>query len=218
MRNFYLILAGISGLYLFIQLTAWLFFGKVLFPDAGELFDKRKNRLEWQTVFPKNMLRLIVFVFVGSVLGLLMDVAGLVGWISLPMAAVGGVAFNFLLNTAISPIYFKALKSGEPTDKELEGISGEVTEQIDPEGYGIIRVKHGRRSYYLNAVSANGRVLSEGTRVIVIYSEDKMCFAESEEHFFDVLFEDEPAPAEKEAKNRRGRDRFKIDTYNGGQN
>ena len=40
MRNFYLILAGISGLYLFIQLTAWLFFGKVLFPDAGELFDK----------------------------------------------------------------------------------------------------------------------------------------------------------------------------------
>lgn len=193
MRNFYLILAGISGLYLFIQLTAWLFFGKVLFPDAGELFDKRKNRLEWQTVFPKNMLRLIVFVFVGSVLGLLMDLAGLVGWLSLPMAAMGGVLFNFLLNTVFSPIYFKAIKSGEPTDSELEGMSGEVTEEIDPEGYGTIRVKHGRRSYYLNAVSANDRTLPEGTKIVVIYSEDKMCFVESEEHFCDVLFEDEPA-------------------------
>lgn len=218
MRNFYLILAGISGLYLFVQLAAWLFFGKVLFPDAGELFDKRKNRLEWQTVFPKNMLRLIVFVFVGSVLGLLMDLAGLVGWLSLPMAAVGGVAFNFLLNTAISPIYFKAIKSGEPNDKELEGMSGEVTEEISPKSYGTIRVKHGRRSYYLNAVSANDRTLPEGTKIIVIYSEDKMCFVESEEHFCDVLFEDEPAPAEKKAKIRPGRDGFKTDTYNGGQN
>ncbi len=197
MRNFYLILAGISGLYLFIQLTAWLFFGKVLFPDAGELFDKRKNRLEWQTVFPKNMLRLIVFVFVGAVLGLLMDLAGLVGWISLPMAAVGGVTFNFLLNTIISPLYFKAIKSGEPTDSELEGMSGEVTEEIAPDSYGIIRVKHGGRSYYFNAVSANGRVICEGEKVIVIYGEDKMCFVESLERFYDVLFEDTAEAEEK---------------------
>ncbi len=210
MRNFYLILAGISGLYLFIQLTMWLFFGKAMFPDAGELFDKRKNRLEWQTVFPKNMLRLIVFVFVGAVLGLLMDLAGLVGWLSLPMAAVGGVTFNFLLNTIISPLYFKAIKSGEPTDAELEGMSGVVTEEIAPEGYGIIRVKHGGKSYYFNAVSANGRTISEGAEVIVIYSEDKMCFAESAERFYDVLFEDMPDNSEKtEIDPPKQRDGFK---------
>lgn len=211
MRNFYLILAGLSGLYLFIQLTAWLFFGKVLFPDAGELFDRRKNRLEWQTVFPKNMLRLIVFVFVGAVLGLLMDLAGLVGWLSLPMAAVGGITFNFLLNTVISPLYFKAIKSGEPTDAELEGMNGEVTEDIIPDGYGIIRVKHGGRSYYFNAVSANGRTISEGTEIIVIYSEDKMCFVESEERFYDVLFEDSvEADIKTESDTSERRDGFKA--------
>lgn len=187
-------------MYLFIQLLAWLFFGKVLFPNAGELFEKRRNRLEWQTVFPKNILRLIVFVFVVALTGLLMDLAGLEGWISLPLAAVGGVLFNFLLSTVFSPIYFKAINSGAPKDSELEGLNGTVTETIAPDDYGTIRVKHGMRSYYFNAYSANGRTLPEGCNVIVIYCEDSMCFVESEEHFFDVLFE-EAQPDSKDENN-----------------
>ena len=64
MRTFYTILLGLSGGYLLLQLAVHLLFGRPLFPNAGELFEHTKSRAEWQTVFPKNLLRLIVFVFV----------------------------------------------------------------------------------------------------------------------------------------------------------
>lgn len=191
MTSFYILLAVVSGAYLAVQLVVWLFFGKSLFPSAGELFTERKSRIEWQTVFPKNMLRMVVFVFVGSVIGLLIDCTGVAGWISLPLAAIGALAFNFMLSTVFAPLYFRLNKSGEPRADELEGMSGTVTEDIDPDGYGTISVRHGKRSYSFSAVSANGRYLPEKTAVIVIYCEDGLCFVESEEHFCDVLFEDD---------------------------
>ena len=68
MRTFYIILLGLSGGYLLLQLAVHLLFGRPLFPNAGELFEHTKSRAEWQTVFPKNLLRLIVFVFVTSLI------------------------------------------------------------------------------------------------------------------------------------------------------
>ena len=191
MRSFYILLAVISGAYLAVQLVVWMIFGKSLFPLAGELFTERKSRIEWQTVFPKNMLRMIVFVFVGSVIGLLLDLAGVAGWISLPLAVIGALAFNFMLSTVFAPMYSRLIKSGEPRPAELEGMSGKGTEGIYPEGYGTISVRHGKRRYSFNAVSANGRDLPEGTEIIVIYCQDGLCFVESEEHFCDILFEDD---------------------------
>ena len=191
MTVFYIVLAFLSGLVLLLQLVVWVFFGKSLIPDAGELFESRRNKLEWQTIFPKNVLRLIVFVFVGAVTGLLLDMAGMVGWISLPMGALGGVVFNFLLSTVLSPIYFKLHKSGKLKGSELEGMDCTVIEDIDPDGYGRIRVRHGMKCYYYNAVSANSRFLAEGTEAVVIYCEDEVCFVESGAHLFDVLFEED---------------------------
>lgn len=191
MTNFYLLLVFLSGAYLFVQLCAWVFFGKILFPNAGELFERKKSRLEWQTVFPKNMLRLIVFIFVGSLVGLLADAAGLPGWVTLPIGAVGGLTFNFLLSTVLSPLYFRLRKEGAPNPDKLEGLSAFVTEDITADEYGTIRVPQGRRNYYFAAATANGRTLLTGTRVIVIYCEDSLCFVESEEHFCDILFEEE---------------------------
>ena len=60
MTSFYILLAVVSGAYLAVQLVVWLFFGKSLFPSAGELFTERKSRIEWQTIFPKNMLRMVI--------------------------------------------------------------------------------------------------------------------------------------------------------------
>ena len=174
MRTFYIILLGLSGGYLLLQLAVHLLFGRPLFPNAGELFEHTKSRAEWQTVFPKNLLRLIVFVFVTSFIGLLLDCAGAVSWLGLPLAAAGGLAFNFLLSTVFSPMYLKLHKQGEPSEKELENMDGVVTEEISPDMYG--------------------GELPEGTEVIVIYSEDSACFVESKERFFDVLFEEGAAP------------------------
>lgn len=188
MRNFYFILIGLSGGYLFVQLIAWLFFGKVFFPDAGELFENRDDKTLWQTVFPKNMLRLIVFILAGAVAGLLMDAAGLAGWISMPLGAVAGLTVNFMISTVFSPAYYKMHKSGEPVGEELEGLSARVVEDILEDNFGVISVKHGSKSYLMRAVSANGRALYSGTAVIVIYAQDGCCFVESEEHFCDVLF------------------------------
>ncbi len=194
MRSFYIILLGLSGGYLLLQLAVHLLFGRPLFPNAGELFEHTKSRAEWQTVFPKNLLRLIVFVFVTSFIGLLLDCAGAVSWLGLPLAAAGGLAFNFLLSTVFSPMYLKLHKQGEPSEKELENMDGVVTEEISPDMYGEIKVTRGGKPYYFRAVSANGRELPEGTEVIVIYSEDSACFVESKERFFDVLFEEGAAP------------------------
>lgn len=194
MRTFYLILMFLSGGYLLLQLTVWLIFGRALFPQSGELFEHRKSRAEWQTVFPKNLLRLVVFVFVGSLTGALLELAGVVSWLSLPCAAVGGLAFNFLLSTAISPLYNKLHRQGRPTESELENMDAEVTEDITGDMYGEIRVRRGRQAYYFRAISANGRELPAGTPVIVIYSGDGACFVESREHFCDILFEEDGAP------------------------
>lgn len=185
-----------------MQLAVYLLFGKVLFPNAGELFEHSKSRVELQTIFPKNILRLIVFVFVASITGALLESAGVVSWLGLPCAAAGGLAFNFLLSTVISPLYLRIHKQGEPTEKELENTDGIVTGDISPDMYGEIRVDHGGKQYYFRAVSANGRELPAGTGVIVIYCEDGACFVESKEHFFDVLFDENepvqpPEPQEK---------------------
>lgn len=196
MRSFYIILLGLSGGYLLLQLAVYLLFGRALFPNAGELFEHKRSRAEWQTVFPKNLLRLIVFVFVTSLIGLLLDLAGAVSWLGLPLAAAGGLGFNFLLSTVLSPLYLKVHKQGEPTEKELENMDGVVTEEISPDMYGEIKVLRGGKPYYFRAVSANGRTLPEGTEVIVIYSEDSACFVESRERFFDVLFEEDTGAAQ----------------------
>lgn len=197
LKLFYLILLFLSGGYLLLQLAVWLLFGRELFPNAGELFERRKSRVELQTIFPKNILRLVVFIFVSSLIGTLLEYAGAVSWLGLPCAVAGGLAFNFLLSTVISPLYLRIRKQGEPTEKELENADGVVTEDISPDMYGEIRVDHGGKPYYFRAVSANDRELPAGTEVIVIYSEDGACFVESKEHFFDVLFDgNEPVPPE----------------------
>lgn len=191
MTAFYLLLLALSGAYLGVQLAVWLFFGRTLFPNAGELFERRKSRLEWQTVFPKNLLRLVVFIFVTSLFGIMLEAVGAASWLGLPCAAAGGLAFNFLLSTVFSPLYYKLHKQGEPSPAELENMDGIVTEDISPDMYGEIKVSHGGRSYYFRAVSANGRELPAGTAVIVIYCEDSACFVESAERFYDVLFDEE---------------------------
>ena len=91
MKSFYILLIALSGGYLTAQLFAWVFFEKLFFPDGGELFERRKNKAEWQTVFPKNMLLLIIFVFSASLIGLLTYIAGVSGWVSMLMGAVGGL-------------------------------------------------------------------------------------------------------------------------------
>lgn len=191
MRLFYLILLCLSGGYLMLQLAVYLLFHRTLFPNAGELFERRRSRIEWQTVFPKNLLRLVVFVFVSSLLGIILETLGVVSWLGLPCAAVGGLAFNFLLSTLFSPLYYKLHRQGEPTPEQLENMDAVVTEEITPDIYGEIRVKRGGKAYYFRAVSANGRELPERTAVIVIYCEDGACFVESAERFYDVLFDEE---------------------------
>lgn len=197
MKNFYILTIALSGGYLTIQLVAWLFFGKMFFPDAGELFERRTDKNLWQTVFPKNMLRLIITVFIAATAGLLMDAAGMDGVISMPLAAMAGITGNFLISMIFSPLYDKLHKSGEPRDEELEDLDARVIEDIDGDSFGVITVKHGSKSYLMRAVSANGRYLPKGTAVVVIYAQDSCCFVESADRLCDVLFEeDEPEDGE----------------------
>lgn len=189
MSIFYIIIIVLSGAYLTAQTIAWLFFGKTFFPDSGMLFENKKDKTLWQTVFPKNMLRLVIVIFSGAVFGVLLNLVIPEGWITLPLAAVGGITVNFIISELFSPMYYKLHKSGEPTEAELAGMSAKVCETITKENFGVISVKHGKRGYLFRAVSANGRRLPKGTPVVVIYAENSCCFVESEEHFGDVLFE-----------------------------
>lgn len=191
MQNFYILIIVLSGTYLAVQLVAWLFFGRMFFPDAGELFANKNDKNLWQTVFPKNMLRLIIVIFVAAIAGLLMDAAGMEGWISMPLGAMAGITVNFVISMVFSPLYDKLRKDGEPTDGELEGLDGKVVEYIDNDNFGVITVKHGTKSYLMRAVSANGRRLVKGTAVVVIYAQDGCCFVESAERLYDVLFEED---------------------------
>lgn len=190
MRPFYIVLIILSGVYLLAHIMAKVFFGKTLFPDTSELFTNKKEKNLWQTVFPKNMLRLVILVFTGSLSGLLMDLAGMTGWISLLFAPVAGIFFNFLISTVFSPIYLKFHKSAEPNDEELCELSGKVVEDVETDGFGVIEVRHGSRNYLFRAVSANGRFIPKGEKIVVIYAQDACCFVEREEHLCDILFED----------------------------
>lgn len=218
MRNFYIVLIVLSGAYLLVQTIAWLFFEKRFFPDAGELFENKQDKNLWQTVFPKNMLRLIIVIFVGGVAGLLTDAAGLVGWITMPIGALAGIAVNFMISMIWEPIYDKHHKSAEPTDTELEGLSARVTEDIDEQNFGVISVKHGTKSYLMRAITANGRTLPKGTDVIVIYAQDGCCFVESEEHFYDVLFDENEESETAEAAEADKKPEKKRDGFEKGKN
>ena len=201
MKLFYILLIAVSGAYLIAQTIAWIFFGKLFFPDAGELFENKKEKTLWQTVFPKDMLRLVIVVFAAAVLGLLMNIAITIGWITVPLAVVGGITVNFIISRIFTPIYDKLHKSGEPNDTELEGLSARVTETITKENFGVVSVRHGNKSYLFRALSANGRRLPKGTAAVVLYAQDSCCFVESEEHLYDVLFEDD-ADNEDENEDR----------------
>ncbi|MGN0649759.1 MAG: hypothetical protein ACI4KM_04920 [Oscillospiraceae bacterium] len=191
MRSFYLILILLSGGYLLIQLIANVFFGKKLFENAGVLFEEKPDKFEWQTVFPCNLTKLVVFVLTGSVTGIILDFAGAPGWISMPFGAVGGIVFNFLLNMVISPLYLKINRIAKPSPDELAGMTAVVADPVVAGNYGSVLVKSGGREYYFAAATANGRPLAEGTSVVIISCESGLCFVESEEHFCDVLFEEE---------------------------
>ena len=191
MRSFYLILILLSGGFLLLKLIADVFFGKKLFADTGVLFEERPNKFEWQTVFPCNLTKLVVFVLVGSVTGILLDFTGAPGWISMPLGAVGGIAFNFLLNMVLSPLYLRFRHIARPSPQELEGMPAEVADPIVAGYYGSVLVKRGGREYYFAAATANGRPLAEGTAVIIISCGSGLCFVESQEHFCDILFEED---------------------------
>lgn len=196
MRLFYILIIIITGSYLVVQTIAQVFYGKRFFPDAGELFTDKKDKNLWQTVFPKNMLRLIIVLFFGAIVGLVLDSAGMVGWLTMPIGLVAGIVVNFMISTIFEPIYDKHRSSGEPSDEELSELMGRVIEDIEPDNFGVIEVKHGAKNYLMRAVSANGRTLKKGVRVYVIYAQDGCCFVESEEHFFDILFEEEETETE----------------------
>lgn len=191
MRIFYILLIALSGGYLIAQTIAWVFFGRSFFPDSGMLFENKADKTLWQSVFPKNMLRLIIVIFAGAVMGLLMDLVISEGWITLPLAAVGGITVNFMISRVFSPIYYRIHKSGEPSEKELEGMTARVSETITKDLFGAVSVKHGNKGYLFRAVSANGRRLKKGTVVVILYAQDGCCFVESEEHLYDVLFEED---------------------------
>ena len=191
MKLFYILLIAVSGAYLIAQTIAWIFYGKIFFPDAGEIFENKKEKTLWQTVFPKDMLRLVIVVFAAAVLGLLMNIAITIGWITVPLAVVGGITVNFIISSFFTPLYDKLHKSGEPNDAELEGLFARVTETITKENFGVVTVRHGNKSYLFRALSANGRRLPKGTEVVVLYAQDSCCFVESEERLYDVLFEDD---------------------------
>ena len=200
MKLFYILVIAVSGAYLIAQTIAWAFFGKIFYPDSGELFEDKTDKTLWQTVFPKNMLRLVIAVFAAAVMGLLMNIVIPEGWITLPLAAVGGITVNFIISRLFTPIYDKLHKSAEPNDKELDGLSARVTETITKDNFGVVTVRHGRKSYLFRALSANGRRLPKGTAVVVIYAQDGCCFVESEEHLCDVLFEDDEEENDEEDK------------------
>lgn len=200
MSTFYILLIVLSGAYLIAQTIAWIFFGKSFFPDSGMLFENKSDKNLWQTVFPKNMLRLVIVIFSGATAGLLMNIVIPEGWITLPLAAVCGITINFIISKCFSPLYYKIHKSGEPTEKQLEGMSARVAETITKENYGVISVKHGTKGYLFRAVSANGRRLLKGTAVTVIYAQDGCCFVESDEHLCDILFEDDTETQEESSQ------------------
>ncbi len=199
MKSFYIVLIILSGGYLIAQAAAYAFFGITFFPDTGELFSDKKEKNLLQTIFPKNMLRLVILVLTGSISGLFMYLAGLEGWISLLFAPVAGIFFNFLISTVFSPIYLKFHKSEEPNDEELCELSGKVVEDIETDGFGVIEVRHGSKNYLFRAVSANERFIRKGENVVVIYAQDSCCFVESEEHICDILFEDDSEDFEENA-------------------
>lgn len=203
MRAFYITLIILSGVYLLVYIMAKVFFGKTLFPDASELFTDKKEKNLWQTVFPKNMLRLIILIFTGSISGLLMDLAGLAGWISMLFSVVAGIFFNFLISTVFSPIYLKFHKSAEPNDEELAELSGKVVEDISPDSFGVVEVRHGSKNYLFRAVSANERFIHKGEKIVVIYAQDACCFVESEAHLCDILFEDDGGEDEISEENEQ---------------
>lgn len=190
MQEFYFILLGGSGIYLLVQLVAYIFYGKIFFANAGILFEQRKNKFEWQMVFPKNLVLLVVFLFSTSLFGLLMDSLGVVGWLTLPLAAVGGLAVNFIINIAVTPLLCRFTNSGSPTDAQLDGAEGIALENITEDSYGKIEVRNGGRRYYFDALTANGNLIGAGEKVIVIYAQEGLCFVESEARFCDVLFDD----------------------------
>lgn len=202
MKLFYVLLIAVSGAYLIAQTMAWVFYGKIFFPDAGELFENKKEKTLWQTVFPKDMLRLVIVVFTAAVLGLLMNIVIPIGWITVPLAVVGGITVNFIISRLFLPMYDKLHKSGEPNDTELEGLSARVTETITKENFGVVTVRHGNKSYLFRALSANGRRLPKGTAAVVLYAQDGCCFVESEEHLYDVLFEDDEETEDNEDEDK----------------
>ncbi len=198
MQNFYIIIAGGSGIYLLVQLVAYLFFDKIFFPDTGVLFEQRKNRFEWQMVFPKNLLLLVIFLFTSSLFGLLLDALDMIGWISMLLGAFGGLGVNFLINYLLLPLLYKSQNAGVPTDEQLSGASGIAMQQIHPESYGQIEVINGGRKYYFDALTANGRIIRPGEKIVVLHAERGLCFIESEAHLCDVLFDEDFNPDEFE--------------------
>lgn len=191
MRNFYLIIMAGAGVYLIAQLVAYFAGGRIFFRDTGILFESSRDRIQWQMIFPKNLLLLMVFLFTSSVFGFLLDLAGVAGWLSLPCGAVGGLAVNFLLNIFLIPLVLRFHEKGAPTDRQLDGAEGVCTEDIYPGDYGKIEVKNGGRPYILDAVCVNDKRILSGERVIVIYAQEGLCFVEAEQRFCDILFEEE---------------------------
>ncbi len=138
-----------------------------------------------EQLFPENLTYLLAYLAVFGWTGLALTLAAIPWYLSVIIALCAACLANFLLSYFfVSRILRIRGRSAAPKDDLTEG-EAVCTEEIAEDGYGKIRITlpNGVQTEK-NAVSVHGTAVAAGETVIVLGSEDELCFVvrESEIH------------------------------------
>lgn len=129
---------------------------------------------------PNDLTMLSVSALTLGVVGIILKLFDLSGFVAFPCALLSGSLANFLIVHFIKPYIGRATKKSLTKDVDISGEGAVCVEKIEKDGYGKIKLSYKNKDYFFDALSANETEILSGERVYILYREDNVCFVEKE--------------------------------------
>jgi membrane protein implicated in regulation of membrane protease activity len=139
------------------------------FSMEKRLFKIKGADIPAEKLLPENLTMLFVFCVVMSATGILYEALNMKWYLSLPCSAAGGsfvcFIFQYFVENALKTIRGDNLPKGD----NAAGLDGYCVEEIEPGGWGKVRLFHKEREYEVNAASDGEKSVSLGEKVVSVY-------------------------------------------------
>ncbi|MDR2532325.1 MAG: hypothetical protein LBC82_05725 [Oscillospiraceae bacterium] len=156
-------------------------------------FERKLFRIKGDTIpaekfFPENLTMAFINLLCFGTAGMLLELAGLRWFFSLPSSVMAGMFVCFMIQHTLRAAVDRFTEKTIPTGDKAAGVQGFAVGEIDNDGdgYGLIEFEYNSLTFRAPAVSANETAIPMFEKVIILFEEDGVYFVQSIKEVYDI--------------------------------